>query len=544
METTAAVAEKKMDDTPQRRYEQLQQKGIECYPHKFAVTMRAEQFRILHNNETIQMNEKGEGVSVTLQDYTERLAGRITAIRHLSKKLVFIDLCDGQSELQIVCNALDWAGEDKAQFALITGALNRGDIVGVEGHPGRTKAKEFSLMATKVTLLSPCYHNLPFPDKMKADESRYRARYLDLIVNKQSRDDAIMRARVVRHIRQFFFGRDFLEVETPTLNVIPGGANAKPFITHHNDLHMNMFLRIAPELYLKQLVIGGLPRVFEIGKNFRNEGIDQTHNPEYTAIESYCAYDDYEDLMRMTEDLLGGMVLKLRGSYKIDYVDKNEVLHQLDFTPPFKRVPLIPTLEQELQVKFPADLASEETRIFLLDLLAKRAVKCETLTTPKMIDALVGEYIEPTLSNPGFITEHPQIMSPLAKWHRTAPGLTERFELFVAGKELCNAYTELNDPFKQRACFLSEQKGRDQGDDEAQPVDEGFCVALEHGLPPTGGWGMGIDRLCMLLTNRSTIKDVILFPTMKPLDKEREIQQSMMKSALQEFAKALNATEK
>jgi lysyl-tRNA synthetase class 2 len=517
-------------DEPSVRYRQLQDKGVACYPHKFTVTMSVQAFRDAYDNQETQM-EEGATQGVTNKAFTQSLAGRIVGQRTLSAKLLFLDLDDGVKTLQVVCNRRDFL--DEQQFDQMTAAIKRGDIIGVTGHPGRTKSHEFSLMAVTLQLLSPCYHNLPFPNKLQEDERRQRQRYVDLIVNDRSRQDARTRAAVVRYIREFFWARDFLEVETPTLNVLPGGANARPFVTHHNDLHMNMFLRIAPELYLKQLVIGGLQRVFEIGKNFRNEGIDQTHNPEYTAIESYCAYDDYDDLMRMTEELLSGLVLKLTGSYKLDYVDKNDTLHNIDFTPPFRRVPLIATLEKELQVKFPEDLASEETRLFLEELLKKQALHCEPKTTAKMIDTLVGEYIEPQLSSPGFITDHPQIMSPLAKWHRSAPGLTERFELFVAGKELCNAYTELNDPFKQRACFQSQQQDRDKGDDEAQPIDEGFCVALEHGLPPTGGWGMGIDRLCMLLSNRSAIKDVILFPTMKPLDEERAQQQRIMKNALQ-----------
>jgi len=316
--------------------------------------------------------------------------------------------------------------------------------------------------------------------------------------------------------------------------MIPGGASAKPFVTHHNELKLDMFMRVAPELYLKQLVIGGMNKVFEIGKNFRNEGIDLTHNPEFTAIEAYWAYADYEDVMKMTEDLISSLVLEVNGSYKLKYHPDTKNFPtkeiEIDFSPPFRRVPMIETLEKTLNVKFPADLNSDKANNFLRNLLQEKNISCTPpQTTARLLDKLVGEYIEPTLTNPGFIINHPQIMSPLAKWHRANPQLTERFELFVAGRELCNAYTELNDPVIQRELFLAQAKDRDAGDEEAQPIDEAFCTAIEFGLPPTGGWGMGIDRLCMYLTDQSNIKEVILFPAMKPSDMERTTQQKLMK---------------
>lgn len=305
------------------------------------------------------------------------------------------------------------------------------------------------------------------------------------------------------------------------------------FFTYHNDLGINLFLRIATELYLKQLIIGGIEKVYEIGKNFRNEGIDLTHNPEFTAIEAYWAYADYYDLIEMTEELLSSMVYSLFGTHKLTFYPQGkevpEKFYEIDFTPPYRRIPMIETLEAKLGIKFPQPLESEETNTFLKKLLEEKKIECTPpLTTARLLDKLVGEYIEPECISPTFITDHPQLMSPLAKYHRSKPGITERFELFVCGKELCNAYTELNDPFVQRSLFHAQAADRAAGDDEAQPIDEGYCEALEHGLPPTAGWGMGIDRLVMFLTNHNNIKEVILFPAMRPLERERLAQRQQL----------------
>ncbi|KAM3274187.1 hypothetical protein ACQJBY_043388 [Aegilops geniculata] len=354
-------------------------------------------------------------------------------------------------------------------------------------------------------------------------ETRYRQRYLDLMINPKVRTKFVTRSKVVSFIRKFLAELDFMEVETPMMNMIAGGAAVRPFVTHHNELNMTLYMRIAPEPYLRQLVVGGLERVYEIGKQFKNEGIDLTRNPEFTTCEFYMAYADYSDLMKITEDMLSGMVKELTGGYKINYhangADTPPI--EIDFTPPFDKIDMIHGLEATTKLGIPEDLSGDEANKYLIDACAKYDLKCpQPQTTARLLDKLVGHFLRPTCVKPTFIINHPEIMSPSAKPHRdkSRAGLTERFELFINKHEVCNAYTELNDPVLQRQRFEKQLKDHQSGDDEAVVLDEAFCTALEYGLPPTGGWALGVDRLTMLLTDSQNIKEVILFPTMKPQD--------------------------
>ncbi|XP_063800343.1 lysine--tRNA ligase [Pseudophryne corroboree] len=443
--------------------QQLKGTKDDPYPHKFHVDLSLTEFI-----------EKYSGLQVGdhLQDVVS-VAGRIHAKRISGVKLIFYDLRGEGMKLQVMANSKFYKSEE--DFIAVNNKLRRGDIIGVRGNPGKTKKGELSIIPVEITLLSPCLHMLPHLHfGLKDKETRFRQRYLDLILNDYVRQKFIVRAKMITYLRKFLDDLGFLEIETPMMNIIPGGAVAKPFITHHNELDMDLYMRIAPELYHKMLVVGGIDRIYEVGRQFRNEGIDLTHNPEFTTCEFYMAYADYNDVIQITEKLLSGE-------------------------------------------------CKEETRKILDDICTEKAVECPApRTTARLLDKLVGEFLEVTCINPTFICDHPQIMSPLAKWHRSEKGLTERFELFIMKKEICNAYTELNDPIRQRELFEDQAKAKAAGDDEAMFIDENFCTALEYGLPPTAGWGLGIDRLTMFLTDSNNIKEVLLFPAMKPEDNKKE----------------------
>ena len=489
------------------------------YPHKWQITDTLPKIVDKYDKEC---TENGK----FFDDKIVSVAGRLNSIRAQSKKLYFLDVISEGVKIQVMVNLAAY-GDDE-EFHKILQIIKRGDYVGISGPIGRTKKGELSIKTNKIKLLSPCLRMLPQARYgLNDQETRYRQRYLDLIVNANTKKIFQTRAKIIKSLRRILDERDFMEVETPVLNMKVGGAAARPFKTFHNDLKLDMVMRVAPELFLKKCIIGGIDRVYEIGKNFRNEGIDHTHNPEFTACELYWAYADYKDLMELTEEILCTIIMEVKGSLKFEVKNEQGEKKTLDFTRPWKRISMMEELEKNLECELPNDLSLPEANKFFDEMCKKHEVKCNApRSTKRLINKLVEHFIEDRIVNPSFLIEQPQLMCPLAKYHRDKPGLTERFELFIDGKEFVNAYTELNDPFVQLELFEEQAESKKEGDLEANDVDEDFILAMEHALPPTGGWGLGIDRLCMLLTDSYNIQEVILFPAMKPKDQNTEAEES------------------
>jgi lysyl-tRNA synthetase class 2 len=429
-------------------------------------------------------------------DTAYRVAGRLAARRGHGGQ-AFLDVVDRAGRIQIQAKR-DVLGDES--FDTLT-SLDLGDLIGIDGTAFKSRRGELTLRATDWTLLAKSL--LPPPDKfhgLEDVETRYRRRELDLIANEDARELFILRSKVIAAIRRWLDARDFLEVETPILQPLYGGALARPFTTHHNALDRELYLRIAPELYLKRLIVGGLERVYEIGKDFRNEGLSPKHNPEFTMLEWYEAYADYEDIAAELEELVA-FVAK-----EIDYAG------EIDFATPWKRI----TLRDAILDKAGVDVLAHRDSGALVAAAKERGIALDpTEVWPQLVDELLSKHVEPELKDPTFITDYPVELSPFAKAHRSEPGLVERFECFAGGMEFANAFTELNDPDEQRARFEEQSRHSAAGDDEAQPYDEDFVRALEQGMPPTGGIGIGIDRLVMLLSGRSSIREVVLFPALR-----------------------------
>lgn len=487
----------------------LRDLGINPYP--------AESFLVTHTTKEIKNNFK-EGETV-------KLAGRLMS-RRIQGKASFAELQDSQGKIQIYFNRDEVCpGEDKTMYnEVYKKLLDIGDFIGIKGELFKTKVGEKTIMVKEFKLLSKSVRPLPLPktdkdgkeyDKFTDPELRYRQRYADLVVNPHVKENFIKRTKLFNAMRDFFNERGYMEVETPVLQPIPGGAAAKPFVTHHNALDIPLYLRIANELYLKRLIVGGFDGVYEFSKNFRNEGMSRAHNPEFTAMEIYVAYTDYHWMMEFVEQLLEHCAIAVNGSTTATFGE-----HQINFKAPYKRISMTDAIKEYTGFDI-TDKTEEEIREAAenMDLEVD-----ETMGKGKLIDEIFGEKCEPHFIQPTFITDYPVEMSPLAKKHRENPNLTERFELMVCGKEIANAYSELNDPIDQRERFTDQIKLAEKGDEEAtQYIDEDFLRALEYGMPPTSGLGIGMDRLLMFLTNNASIQEVLFFPQMRPEKKKIEV---------------------
>lgn len=500
--------------------EEIRRLGIEPYPAaEFPVNAYTDEIRENFVDLPTTKDEEGNevpGVATPENSRPVVIAGRMMS-RRVMGKASFAELMDSRGRIQVYIQRDSICpDEDKTLYNVVfKKLLDLGDFIGVRGYVFRTQTGEISVHAQELVLLSKSIKPLPIVkekdgqvyDAFDDPELRYRQRYVDLIVNKGVKDVFLKRATILRTMRQVFDEAGFTEVETPILQQIAGGASARPFITHHNTLGTDMYLRIATELYLKRLIVGGFEGVYEIGRNFRNEGMDRSHNPEFTCMELYVSYKDYNWMMSFTEQLLEKICVAVNGTTEVQ-IGENTV----SFKAPYRRLPILEAIKE----KSGYDLEGK-TEEEIREIAKKLGIEdTETMGKGKLIDEIFGETAEGTFIQPTFITDYPVEMSPLTKKHRSKPGLTERFELMVNGKELANAYSELNDPIDQEERFVEQMKLADKGDDEAMVIDHDFLRALQYGMPPTSGIGIGIDRLAILMTGQPTIQEVLLFPTMKP----------------------------
>ncbi|WP_455266810.1 lysine--tRNA ligase [Phascolarctobacterium sp.] len=509
LEDAAALTDTEINEQMQVRIDKMhkiEEHGWKPFGHRFLFTHRAADIAAQFD----ELSEKETEVT---------MAGRVMAIRGHGKTC-FMDMQDKTGRIQVYVRK-DVIGEEN--YALIK-LMDIGDTVGITGTAFRTHMGELSIKAASVEMLSKSLR--PLPEKwhgLKDVETRYRQRYVDLIVNPEVRETFVKRSQIIKSVREVLDSHDFLEVETPILNTIAGGAAARPFISYHNALDMQVYMRIAPELYLKRLIVGGMDRVYEMGRVFRNEGIDNRHNPEFTSVEIYQAFADYRDMMDLTEEVVVKTAEKVLGTTTINYEGTT-----IELASPWKRMSMIEAVKEYSGKDFTNVTDLEEARAIAKELNV--AIE-PTFGIGKIINACFEEYVEDKLIQPTFITGHPKEISPLAKSNPENPEITDRFEAYIYGREICNGFTELNDPIDQKERFLKQVEERANGDEEANMMDEDFVNALEYGLPPTGGLGIGIDRLVMFLTNSSTIRDVLFFPTMKPIGKAVSEKPEFMQAA-------------
>ncbi|MEN8222954.1 MAG: lysine--tRNA ligase [Acidobacteriota bacterium] len=478
------------------KIEKIEELGLETYPYEFDVVDKLTDIKAKYSDDD---REKLENTKISV-----KTAGRIVAIRKMGKS-AFLHIFDGEEKLQLYIRKDIVSEEEFALFKL----LDIADIIGISGTLFKTKSEELTILISELRFLTKSLH--PLPEKwhgLQDKELRFRQRYLDLIVNENSRNIVKVRSAIIQNIRMFFYDKEYVEVETPMMHPIPGGASARPFVTHHNALSTDFYLRIAPELYLKRLLVGGMSKVFEVNRNFRNEGIDLMHNPEFTMLEFYELYKDFNYYMDLTEEMFSTLNEKILKGDSIEFQENT-----ISLKPPFRKAGYMELISEKSGIPL-EDLWDEKK---LLGFIRGKFNEDDIPPTfGKMLDLMFDHYVEKHLIQPTFVTNYPKAISPLSKESRGDKRETERFELFIAGMEIANGFSELNDPVEQRRRFESQVQDREKGDDEAQVVDNDFLKALEHGMPPAAGEGIGIDRLVMLYTGAENIKEVILFPTLRP----------------------------